>query len=109
MAKVTLYDQKNINGTYNIEVSVDLASQKKIDKSKIKETIKLDGIVLKGNTENTGLVYIKPVYEELLSNGIALENVKVLSINGKAINPNISGNLCPEKTPIVIEGTRKKK
>ena len=62
------------------------------------------GLVFLLEVEN-GQIFIQNQYDQFLSQGIALNNIKVLQIQEHQPPPSM-GNLYPQNVTLIIQGTR---
>jgi|GEM_PF-2500678 len=104
MHDATLYPQKNVGGTGNVDLKVDNANFEKVMDCEVGASVQVDATAVKGYTGNQGQVYIQKKYEQFFIEGITLDEVEVIQVNGAPIKGN--GDLYPENAEVVIQGTR---
>lgn len=103
----TLYPQRGVGSSFNVDVKLNEKNFQKICDAEIGSTITLDATAVKGHTGNEGEIFVKRTYDQFFTDGITLDEVEVQTqAKPTATSAVGDGNLYPENITVTIKGTR---
>lgn len=106
MKTASLYPQTGVGGTGNIDLEVDDLNYNRVIDAEISAAVQVEATAVKGYTGNVGQVFLKKNYKQFFIEGVTLDDVQILQVQGQPGPNPPSGNLYPQGARILLEGTR---